>query len=180
MVEIIVNSLVALTILAQAIIIWIIAESLIVASNSELKNSWFLHLLKRKAIFFGFLISLVSMLGSLFYSEIMNFSPCVLCWYERIFMYSQVFLFGIALIKRESKVFLFATTLSIIGALISAWHYYIQLKGSSAFCGVVGYSASCTETFSTHLGYITIPLMCFTAFILILMISFVQRKNLLN
>lgn len=32
-------------------------------------------------------IALASMAGSLFFSEVMQFAPCVLCWYQRIAMY---------------------------------------------------------------------------------------------
>ena len=31
----------------------------------------------------AFLISLFSLLGSLFFSEVLGFQPCVLCWYQR-------------------------------------------------------------------------------------------------
>ena len=41
-------------------------------------------------ILFAFLIALVSMLGSLYFSEIARLEPCELCWFQRIFMYPQV------------------------------------------------------------------------------------------
>ncbi|MEK6899138.1 MAG: disulfide bond formation protein B [Nanoarchaeota archaeon] len=180
MAEPLVSFLVALSFLAQAIIFWIIGESIIVASNNNLKHSWFLHFLKRTGIFFGFLISSVAMLGSLYYSEILNYPPCILCWYERIFIYPQVFMFAIAWIKKDNSVWIYSSILSIIGLFISSYHYFIQLRGASAFCDAISNGISCTEVFTMHFGYITIPLMTVLAFFLILMLSFVQRKNLLN
>lgn len=180
MVELVVPILVALTVVAQIVILWVFGESILVATGNKPRHSQIMHFLKHKALLGGFIVSLVAMLGSLYYSEILNFEPCVLCWYQRIFMYPQAFLFGIALAKKEAKVWLFATTLSLIGIVISSVHYYEQIAGSSAFCDIVGYGASCSETFSTHLGYITIPLMAASAFLLILSLSFLQRKNLIR
>ena len=56
-------------------------------------------------VFLAFLISVVATFGSLFFSEIMNFIPCSLCWYQRIFMYPLVFLFLINLLFPDDKIF---------------------------------------------------------------------------
>ncbi len=178
MVDFITPFLVVFTVIAQGIILWTMGESIYVASRTDRRHSAFLHFLHQNAILGGFIISLIAMLGSLYYSDVMGYAPCFLCWYQRIFMYPQVFLFAAALWKNEKTVWLFTTTLSIIGAAIAAAHYYIQMAGSNAFCNVVGYSASCSETFSANIGYITIPMMALSAFLLVLVLSFIQRKNL--
>lgn len=177
--EIIVNSLVALTILAQVSIIFIISESIYVASRQGRSHSPVLRFLHKYAMHIAFLVSLISMLGSLYYSDVLKYAPCVLCWYQRIAMYPLVFLFAMSIWRKENKVWILIAPLLILGIFFSGTHYYLQLSENAGFCEVVGnYSVSCSETFSTHLGYITIPLMAFSAFVLILGLSILQRKNL--
>ena len=38
-------------------------------------------------VFAAWLVAAVSSLGALFLGEVMGFAPCVLCWYQRIFMF---------------------------------------------------------------------------------------------
>ena len=66
-----------------------------------------------------------------------------------------------------------------MGAVISAYHYYLQLGGSSFVeCSTVGYSASCSDHFTLQYGYITIPMMALTAFVLIILFSLASNKTL--
>ena len=57
-------------------------------------------------ILLSFIISLTATLGSLFFSEIMQFIPCSMCWYQRIFMYPLVFIFLINLFSIDSYKFI--------------------------------------------------------------------------
>lgn len=127
------------------------------------------------ALWFGFVVSLVAMLGSLYYSDVLGYEPCKLCWYQRIFMYPQVFLFGLALWRREPfRIWAYSTFLSLIGGAIALFHYYIQTSPRPLVtlpCSALGYSASCTETFAVQMGYITIPMMALSAFIVLLILG---------
>ena len=69
-------------------------------------------------VFFAFIVSLVATLGSLFFSEVMQFIPCSLCWYQRIFMYPLVFIFLINLLYPDRSVFKYSFPLLIIGLFI--------------------------------------------------------------
>ena len=131
----------------------------------------------KHAILFSFIVSFITTLGSLFYSEIAGYEPCKLCWFQRILMYPQVILFGIALWKNDKKISDYIIGLSGIGALIAGYHYLLQLGiAPSLSCSAVGYSLSCSKIFVMTLGYITIPLMSFTAFMLILLLQIMQKK----
>jgi disulfide bond formation protein DsbB len=140
----------------------------------------FMHSVKPYALWFGLIVSLVAMLGSLYYSDILGYEPCRLCWYQRIFMYSQVFMFATALLKSDTGVWKYSLPLSWIGAVIAAYHYYIQIAIKPILavpCSAVGYSASCTETFTTSFGYITIPLMALSAFILLIILGMDNKSS---
>ncbi|WP_054860526.1 disulfide oxidoreductase [Gracilibacillus sp. JCM 18860] len=112
--------------------------------------------------------SLVAMLGSLFYSEVMDYIPCELCWYQRILMYPLVLIYGYALYKKDIRYAFPGIIMSGIGILVSGYHYLIQnvpslqSAGGDA-CGVV----PCNAIYVDFLGFITIPFQAFVAFLVI-------------
>jgi disulfide bond formation protein DsbB len=116
-------------------------------------------------------ISLIATLGSLYFSEVMKFVPCELCWFQRIFMYPQVILLGMAVIRKEYYIARYSLVLSIVGGLISTYHYLIQkvsfFQDNAISCGNV----PCTGQYINWLGFITIPFLALTAFILITLLS---------
>ncbi|OGN02917.1 MAG: hypothetical protein A2655_02580 [Candidatus Yanofskybacteria bacterium RIFCSPHIGHO2_01_FULL_43_42] len=132
----------------------------------------------KHAILFAFLVALTATLGSLFYSQIMGFEPCELCWFQRIFMYPLVILFGIALYKKQDHIIDYTLSLAVVGGAISLYHNYIYYykKGLAANCQLAGIDVvSCIKLYISEFGYITIPLMALTAFALII-IFLVLRK----
>lgn len=133
----------------------------------------------RYALPLALVVALVATLGSLFYSEIAGYTPCKLCWYQRIFMYPQVILFGVALWKKTNSVWLYSLPLSILGGILALYHYYLQLGGNPLIpCTTVGYSVSCSQRFVMEYGYITIPIMALTGFVLLILLAVsIMRKK---
>ena len=125
-----------------------------------------------------FSISLVATLGSLYFSEVRGFIPCEMCWYQRILMYPIVILTGIAYIQKNARISLTTAVFAIIGGSISLYHYGIQkisfLQETAPACGQV----SCTGSYINWLGFITIPFLALTAFIMIAVVSFYMLKVL--
>jgi disulfide bond formation protein DsbB len=124
---------------------------------------------KERSILIAFIVSLLATVGSLIYSDVIGYEPCKLCWFQRIFMYPQVLIMLIALIRKDAGARLYGFWFSIIGAAIALFHYVGQL-GWNPFnleCLAIGYSSSCAKNFVLELGYITIPMMAFAAFVLI-------------
>ncbi len=129
-------------------------------------------------VFFAFLVSLTATLGSLFFSEIMNFIPCSLCWYQRIFMYSLVFLFLTNLLFPDDKIFKYSISLAVSGWIISIYHNLLMFgiipeKLSPCVQGV-----PCSTQYINWLGFINIPLLSFFAYttILILLLKIKNTK----
>lgn len=135
-----------------------------------------LAFLNRYGIWIAFIVALTAMSGSLFYSEIAGYTPCKLCWYQRILMYPQVILLFMALWKRKTEIIDYILGLSLVGFLIAVFHYYSQITESPLPCSAVGYSASCSQRFFLTFGYITIPMMSFSAFFLILMVLMAKKS----
>lgn len=136
-------------------------------------------LIATNARILSFVVALVAMMGSLFYSDVAGFEPCKLCWYQRIVMYPMVLLLGIAIAKNDRKNIVdYCLGLSGIGAVIAAYHYYLQRGGNEFIpCSTVGYSVSCSQFFTMSYGYITIPFMALTAFLLIFCAMTLYKKS---
>lgn len=168
--------LAVLTVAGQAMIVaWILAYFVFRRSPlaEMLRGLW-----EREALRTAFVVSLVATLGSLFYSEIAHFTPCLLCWYQRILMYPQVILLGLAMWKKDKGIALYSLALSVFGVAMAGYHYLLQRGVVPELpCSAVGISESCSQRFVMTFGYITIPLMAFTAFLLITLSMLSLRKK---
>jgi disulfide bond formation protein DsbB len=156
-----------LTIVASILSIALIVSFL----SPKFRSGSFVRLVERKSLFIAFIASLLATLGSLIYSDVIGYEPCKLCWFQRIFMYPQVILFGIAAYRNDIHMKIYGIALSAIGAAVALFHYVGQL-GWNPFgleCLAIGYSASCTKNFVLEFGYISIPMMALSAFVLILL-----------
>jgi len=174
-----------LTIFADALIVVLLLCFLVVklvkTGGFRQQVEKFLGLFSVKALLWSFIVSLTAVLGSLFFSEIALFEPCKLCWFQRIFMYPLPILFLIAFVRKETCIRSYALVMSVIGFLIAAWHYFLQVGAMYNIdvekltnCDVVGYSPSCASYFILSFGYITIPMMSLSAFALIALILLVK------
>lgn len=121
--------------------------------------------------------ALVATAGSLFFSEVMDLPPCVLCWYQRIAMYPLVIVIGVGIVMRDARWRWYALPLSFTGFAIAVYHnllYYHIIPESIAPCKE---GISCTTVQIVWLGFITIPLMALAAFTLITVLSFIYKPN---
>lgn len=119
----------------------------------------------------AFCLAVVATAGSLFFSEVMKLPPCVLCWYQRIFMYPLVFIFAVGLFRKSKDTFIHATILASVGLFISIYHnllYYKLIPENITPCTT---GVSCTSKQIEWLGFITIPFLSFVVFTLITIIS---------
>ncbi|OHA20329.1 MAG: hypothetical protein A2836_03030 [Candidatus Taylorbacteria bacterium RIFCSPHIGHO2_01_FULL_45_63] len=132
----------------------------------------------KQAFLFSFIIALGSTLVSLYYSLIIGFTPCDLCWYQRIFMYPLVILFGIALWKKDNGVIKYGLALSSVGAIIAFYNSYLQYGGSPLLpCGIDVNAVSCGVRYIFEFGYVTLPLMSLTGFVFIVTILFLRHRQ---
>ncbi len=127
--------------------------------------------------YLAWIIALVATVGSLFFSEVMELPPCVLCWYQRIAMYPLVFVIGTGIVLRDVRLKIYALPLCLVGLAISVYHnllYYGIIPESITPCTE---GISCTSRQIEWLGFITIPLMALTAFIGIAICLIIYRKK---
>ena len=123
-----------------------------------------------------FTVSLVAILGSLYFSEVQNFEPCTYCWYQRILMYPIPLIAGVALVQKNAKIALTTALFALIGGSISLYHYGIQKISFLTDTAAVCKGASCTGQYINWLGFITIPFLALIAFVIILLTSLFMMK----
>jgi len=118
-----------------------------------------------KARLLAFIVTGFASLGSLWLSNLAGYNPCLLCWWQRVFMYPLALFLLISLFQKDLKVRVFGLTLAIIGAVIAAYHYAVQripfMQGTVQCLA----DASCSTMYLGYWGFYSIPLMAFTAFI---------------
>jgi len=128
-------------------------------------------------IFIAFLTSLIATLGSLFFSEVMNFVPCSLCWYQRIFMYPLVFIFLANLLYPDKSVLKYSLPLVIVGLGISIYHNLLILKIIPETLSPCVQGVPCSVDYLNWFGFITIPSLSFIAFLTILIALIAYKKR---
>lgn len=114
------------------------------------------------ALPFAAAIVTVTTLGSLFYSEVAGYPPCVLCWYQRIAMYPLVVVIGVAAVRRDRTVWVPTAILSAIGAAVSVWH--ITVERNPALGSMCDPDNSCALLWVQEFGWLTLPTMALIAF----------------
>lgn len=132
----------------------------------------------KRGLFIGFLIAASTVVGSLYYSDIVGFEPCKLCWLQRIFMYPQAIILAIALYLKDRKIAVYSLALSAIGALIAIDMILLQYFDVSFIPCSSAVTASCNKLYVYEFNYVTIPVMSLTAFaLLIISMWFVREKK---
>ena len=121
-------------------------------------------------------VATVAMLGSLYYSEIADFPPCRLCWYQRICMYPLVPILAIAAARRDRSVRWYALPLVLIGAAISTWHILVE-RYPSLESGACDPLNPCSIIWVEKLGYLTIPTMALSGFVAIGLLLSLPRET---
>ena len=119
-------------------------------------------------------IAVTSTLGSLYLSEVAHFTPCRLCWYQRIAMYPLSVLLVVAAARRDGAVRRYATPLAIIGALIASYHVLLE-RFPNLETSACDPNNPCSLIWVKKFGYLTIPTMALTGFIGILALLLVHH-----
>lgn len=121
----------------------------------------------RNTQYIAWILSFLAMLISLYYSEIKQYPPCVLCWYQRILMYPLVLIIAVGILRKDKGFPLYVLPLSTLGMFIALYHTVLQygiIPESVTPCAL---GVSCSVKYVGYLGFITIPLMSFVTFMLI-------------
>jgi disulfide bond formation protein DsbB len=131
-----------------------------------------------KSLLLGWVAALIATIGSLYFSEVLHYIPCTLCWYQRIFMYPLAIMLGIAFYQNDRGIVKYVLPLSIIGMIISGYHTALQKIPYLQQFEMCTSGVPCSKDYINWLGFITIPILAFTAFTIItICLVFVMRSD---
>jgi disulfide bond formation protein DsbB len=111
-----------------------------------------------------FFVALVSTVVSLFFSEVLGFTPCILCWYQRIFMYPIVFICAVNIMRKHTELPYYVLPLSIMGFLIALYQNLLVWGIVPEVVAPCANGVSCIEQPWVLFGFFTIPLGSMLAF----------------
>lgn len=114
--------------------------------------------------------------GSLFFSEILNWTPCLLCWYQRILMYPLSLILAVGLLRRDTRLHWYVLPFSLLGACVSLYHYLLQKTTwfPPPACSI---GVSCSVDYINLFGFVTIPFLALTAFLIITLMMVVSMLS---
>jgi len=138
--------------------------------NTDSQDGWLL-------IFVCWLIAMAALFGSLFISEVMGIEPCVLCWWQRIFIYPLAVLFLIGLIPFDRSVVRYTLPLAVIGLGFSVYHYLVYSGFIPESLQPCSDALSCAEINLELMGFITIPMLSIYAYSGIIVLLVIFRKR---
>lgn len=154
-----------------AILLQIISVATLLILFFGSKQNKYLDFVKRNFLSIGFLLALSASFFSLIYSEIVNFLPCYLCWYQRIFMFPLVFIFGVAAYSRDRNIIRYALPITCVGLAISLYQNFFYYFGDGAAIPCDASGVSCYQHLISEFGgYISIPMLSMTSFAAILVL----------
>ncbi len=126
-----------------------------------------------KELWAAFGVAAVATGGSLFISDIAGYQPCELCWFERVCMYPLSIVLLLFAWYGERRLARYLLPLSLGGAAVSIYHLLIvnAIVDRTVPClsnpaGVV-YRTHCATTWINEFGYVTIPTLALTSFLLL-------------
>lgn len=129
------------------------------------KGSTFVATLSQYVLQFGFFTTLGGMLLTLYYEYGLQYVPCDLCWYQRVFLYPQVFLFGLAWYKKDKAVLPYTLILSLAGLAVATYHHFLQMGYDLLKpCSSAPFAVDCAKPSFIEFGFVTFPFMAIVLF----------------
>jgi disulfide bond formation protein DsbB len=121
---------------------------------------------QQRALVIAGSVAVAATTGSLYFSEVADFIPCKLCWYQRIAMYPLAVLLVMAAIRRDRWILLYVRVIAVLGLAVSAYHVWIQwFPEKSNFCE---FDNPCSARWVEAFDRVTIPQMAGLSFVLII------------
>ncbi|MDX2264768.1 MAG: disulfide bond formation protein B [Hyphomicrobiales bacterium] len=128
-------------------------------------------------LFAAWAVALTSTLGALFIGEVMGQTPCLLCWYQRIFMFPLAIVLGVACYATDPAIWRYALPVAAIGWLVAAYHNLLYAGVVSEAIVPCGTGPACSSADLNVVGFIPIPLLSLCAFTAIItLLTLIRRR----
>ena len=129
-------------------------------------------------LFMGWLLVSVSTTISLFFSSVLEYEPCVLCWYQRICLFPMIFILAAGLFPTFDKsVIKYALPLAIAGGLTAFYHTLLYAGIIPENIQPCSKGVSCTEKYIELFGFVSIPMLSFLAFSTLVALLLILKRR---
>jgi len=136
-------------------------------------NNW----LNENSMYIALAAAWIAMCGSLYFSEVAGYVPCLLCWYQRILMYPLAGVIAIGLLRRDANLPYYVLPFSLLGIGVSSYHYLLEKTDLFDGAAVCRSGVSCTTQWINWFGFMTIPFLALIAFIVITIMAVIAMAN---
>lgn len=167
-------ALAILTLISQLVLIFVLFTILI--SEEDQRILGVPKQITQNAQKLALIVSSTGMMGSLFMQFVVGWEPCELCWFQRIFMYPIPIILLHSIIEKRNGLKI-AFPLAIIGGIIAAYHYGVQFFNLASVCQITSGTSECALKMYAPFGYITIPMMALSAFVIIGVLHKLSEKE---
>ncbi|MBU6349502.1 MAG: c-type cytochrome [Chloroflexi bacterium] len=127
--------------------------------------------LNRHSMYLALLAAWTALCGSLYFSEVRGYVPCVLCWYQRILMYPLSAVIAVGLLRRDPHLPYYVLPLSLYGLGMSTYHYLLEKTDLFAGAAACSQGVACTTQWINWFGFVTIPFLALVAFLIVTLMS---------
>lgn len=124
-------------------------------------------LLRRHGLYLALVTAWAAMVGSLYFSEVRGFDPCVLCWYQRILLYPLCLIIPIGILRRDPKAHLYILPFALLDIPLSTYHHLLQRTHWFNETTVCRRGTPCSALYINWFGFIDIPTLALAAAIII-------------
>ncbi|WP_122893144.1 disulfide oxidoreductase [Arcobacter peruensis] len=131
-------------------------------------------------VFLSFITATIATLGSLFFSEVMEFIPCSMCWYQRIFMYPLVLIFLVNMLYPDDKIVKYAMPIVLVGLSFSIYHNLLMFEIIPESIVPCVQGVPCSTEYINWLGFVTIPFLSLISYSIILILLLFIKKGILS
>ena len=129
-------------------------------------------------LFLCWLLAAISTTGSLFFSNVMDFAPCILCWYQRICLFPLVLILAAGLFPVDKNVVKYSLPLAIIGWLTALYHTLLYSGIIPESIQPCSQGVSCTEEYIDLFGFVTIPMLSLLSFSTIIVLLIILKRRM--
>lgn len=134
------------------------------------------NFLRSKILYFAWITAIVATVGSLYYSEVKQYIPCNLCWYQRILLFPLVIIIAVGILRRDKGIYHYVLPLSLLGCLVAFYQVLLQMGIVPETLTPCSIGAACTTKYTSYFGFISIPIMSLTAFSVISVCMLIFRR----
>jgi len=136
-----------------------------------------MNLIKSHLLYVAWAQAMAGVVGSLYFSEIAGFTPCVLCWWQRILMYPLVIIIAVGILKKDYWAPFYILPFSILGIMVSLYQNALTYGWLPEVVGSCSATVSCTVRYIDYFGFMTIPFLSLVAFSVITICALVVART---